>query len=432
MKKRILSLFLAMVLLLGGCTGQPRQDPTESTAATTQPIDYWANVKAETAPVPAYNKEPLLAHDPNRVFYIDLINRDMDLYLLNSGFITFFLITREHYELDQIQIRAPLLSEHQIVIEDKTAHTLLGSDQDGWQIQYHHYLCMQNADWQELAQQAAYAQTAVRLNFESADPAIHEAYSAIAKECRAAYEYLMPQFNQLKAGDVPEFAVYSVKIEFTRDGQFYDEALESLEIILGEKTYTQDIGQIRIHDGYPQEMDLIFSESYKEGLNITQVSGGVINESPYTDGYTSLTDIIEFEAAENLTLTGLRQIGTQIPIVACKLQITDQPDHYWDMTRPVEVRKGDKVQISLYLKDDRFQQIHVGLTNYLALDYQLRNKSLCLFRRCALNRSSVRYLWDVYLMVFEGIDVGPYYDTYLRIENPDYIDLPPEILEKIE
>jgi len=433
MKKRILSLILALILLLVGCTAGETPDPAQSsTPATTQSVDYWAEVKAHTQQIPPYEGKLLVEYDPNREIYVSLANRDMDYYIINSGFINFFLITRERYEADQIQIQVPIQSEHQIVIEDITDMYRIDSDQEGRHIKYYQYLCLQNADWQFLAQQLAYAKAATSLvrNEVGYKSETKMAYDAIAQECSSAYDYLKPQFNQLKVGDVPEFAVYRVKIDFTQDGTFYNESFEQIEIVIGGKTYTQDVGQIRIHNDYPQELRF-WIKSENEGITEFKHSSGTLSvvDHPYKDGYARLEKVMKFEALEDLTLTGLRWVGTQVNILTCRVRVSGQPDYFWDMTRPIEVEKGDEVVIDLYLKDARLEQFEVALTNYLALDYQIRDKTLCLPVRCWLTRNND--IWDTYLMAFEGVDIGAYYDLYYDLTMDDWRDaIPPELLGK--
>jgi len=109
MKKRIFSLFLAAVLLLSGCAveGDPKDTQAStvpSTAGTTEPVDYWQNVKDRVQQGTVYEPaEPLIEYDPDRKLLITLANQSINFFASGmKGFCIFlyklFILRRLHFK----------------------------------------------------------------------------------------------------------------------------------------------------------------------------------------------------------------------------------------------------------------------------------------------------------------------------------------------
>jgi len=157
---------------------------------------------------------------------------------------------------------------------------------------------------------------------------------------------------------------------------------------------------------------------------------GMISSSPYMSAYLCLDDTFTFNAEENLTITGIRQVGTQVDLLGAEVSVSGQASRFWEMDLPIEVEKGDRVEMDLYIKDDRFSEYEVCLCTYFIMDYQIRDKSYTMVMPCGMLRMHME-VWDTYLMAFEGIDIGEYYTCYLDpISHPWINSMPQSWKEK--
>jgi len=103
----------------------------------------------------------------------------------------------------------------------------------------------------------------------------------------------------------------------------------------------------------------------------------------------------------------------QIEMLGGRVQITGDTnaDFYWDLQQPLDISEGDMVNITLFLKDERFAQYEVGISTCIVMDYEINNKAYGMNLPCLLARINNRG-WDTYLMAFEGYDMGEYYTCY--------------------
>ena len=167
MKKRIIGLILALtLLLLGGCTEDPQQDPTVTTAGIASLEEYREKVIA-AAEVITYDAELLLEYDPNREVYISLANADCDYfseYWFGKGNVV--VITKEHYDPAEIQVNLPMETKYTVEVMDVTdwcGAPAYRSEQSQYGLQLYQYMCMQGVDWQELGKLQAYVASAQNL-----------------------------------------------------------------------------------------------------------------------------------------------------------------------------------------------------------------------------------------------------------------------------
>ena len=414
MKKRIISLILATVLLLGGCAGDPQQDPTVTTAGTTSLEEYRQKVIA-AAEVATYDAEPLIEYDPNREVYISLANRNCDYYP-NYWFNreNVIIITKEHYDIDEIQVNIPMQTEYTVEIQDRTDWCTVpayDSEQDRFALHLYQYMCLQGVDWQEIGQLNANVDAALQLEFQSGtDQKARQAYQTLRKEYQAAAEAIFQKYESeyyaLSREDIPQFGVYYMRIFFPERGD-YEETVETVEFVIGGKSYSVDIGQWRFHKTCPQ---MLLDGFNRVGLKQIDIAIGQVPTSPYCGDYAYLPTTFTFEAKEDLTVTGIHYEGTALNILGAQVTVSGQAAFFWNMDTPIEVEKGDNVQMDLYLRDDYFSEYNVCITGYPVMDYEIRGKAYGMVTPCLLFRWDT--YWDSYLMAFKGIDVGAYY-TYL-------------------
>jgi len=416
MLKKILCILLGM-LILTGCAVTAPTEPTEgSTPGATVSENYLENVKA-AANVIRYDAEPLIEYDPNREVYISMSNQDYVYYpdcTLNGNVA--IIITREHYDVSDIQVNIPMQTEYQVRISDLTESCTVASynsKEPGFGLQLYQYIAMQEVGWQEICEMQAYANAAMLLMRQNTgNPQEYQAYEAIYKEYSDSYQNILAkyeeEFKSLPQEKIPQFSAYHVSIDYF-GAPPQTETVTEVEFIIGGKSYIQKVGKWTMHDTLPKE--LYDPDNQNIGLKQEDISRGAITSSPYLGEYLYLNETITFKAQEDLTITGIRQMGTQVNLLGAEVSVSGQARRFWEMDQPIEVEKGDRVAMDLYVKDDRFSEYEVCLCTYFIMDYQIRNKSCSMVMSCGMLRIHMD-VWDTYLMAFEGIDIGEYYTCY--------------------
>ena len=429
MKK--LYLLLALVLLISGC-GIHTELPysPQSTAATvgittpsTGQQTQWEprevpEVEDVALQIPPYEGEPLISYDPERQVYISFQNQDVDFYP-NYYFkgITGFVITKERIEIEDIQVNIQAMTEYEVKIYDfKEITDQLAQGQmiqSPVTLESYQYLTMQGIDWQAYSQLFANYNAAgtiisdylVEMQYVEGLLEKYQAYQTLYLEQKEAYE---AECEKIEQGQVP-FSIYEITILFTGAGT-YEETVESIEVIIGEESYTVDIGQWRFHTELPAELQ---ANVTRTGISQKKIMIGALLATPYTGGVVQLQDALSFTALKDLTVTGVHQVGVQIEMLGGRVQITGDTnaDFYWDLQQPLDISEGDMVNITLFLKDERFAQYEVGISTCIVMDYEINNKAYGMNLPCLLARINNRG-WDTYLMAFEGYDMGEYYTCY--------------------
>ena len=435
MKKRIISLFLVSVLLLSGCAVDPQRDPTETTTGLASLEEYREKVIA-AAEVITYDAEPLIEYDPDREVYISLANTDCDFYptfwISKANLV---IITKEHYNVEDIQVNIPMKTEYTLDIKDVTdwcAVPAYRSEQSHYGLQLYQYMCMQGFDWQELGKLQAYVDSAQKLQRQNVGIADkgeeNKAYAEIAymyqEEINQIFAKYEADYQKLSQEEIPQFGAYRIGIKFvaSEERTYFDETVEQVEFVIGGKSHKVEIGQWRFHETCPQTLMDSFT---RIGLEKETLASTGLNHSPYFGSYTFLGDFFAFTAETDLIVTGIRQFDTDLDVLGAQVTVGKQVSYFWEMDIPIEVKKGEKVEIDLYLRDDRFAKHDVCITSYIIMDYEIRGKAYEMITPCYLLRWDM-HCWDSYLMAFEGIDAGPYYACYLDPMNDSWLEELPE------
>ena len=438
MGKRVICLLLALLVLLCGCEGavtptQSAPEQTEGTAAAN--TESTENLNVETTGTqatvgeiqipkvediaylaPAYEGEQKIPYDPDWQIYIPFVNQDMDYYPdYWIGGITGIIITREHYAVEEIQVKVPAKTPHEVFIEEITPppNLLPGEDWDApIKRDDYQYLCQQEIDWQEYGQLTLNSEAASKIlswyrremkseSQRNSYRVYHEKLDKVEKEYQALCD----------AQEDPQtpFYAYEIRFRFTGIGD-YEETVESIEFVFGDEHYTVDIGQWRFHKERPEDLNV---GGTVIGLAQTLRAIGLLPDCSYNGGYAKLNDVFQFTAAKDLTVTGIRQLGVEVNALGARVVISGEKsaDFYWDLQQPLEIQQGDTVAITLYLKDERFTQYEVGITTYFVMDYEVKDKPFSISTPALLSRLNLE-CWDVYLMLAENCDVGEYYTCY--------------------
>ena len=429
-------LLALTMLLLCGCGGNT--DPTGSTGinatATTADLEsniYHQKVMEQVYEPPAYDGEPLIPYDPDRQVYISLSNQDCDFYSdYGSTGVMFWVITREHYASDDIQVHIDTSVKYEVTVADMTESCQKLSHNavyPNFGLQKYQYMCMQKPDWRELARIAIYAKTAAELARQYT-PSSKEyiGYRELQAENLALSDAYAAQYQAVNMDTMPKFSAYRVSINFRELSalESNEEIVETVEFKIGGTAYTQNIGQWRLHNFTPQEI----LNAIPTGVGITSMrSVTTALGSPATvDGFENLPGLFWVNATEDLTVTGVRQFETgdrAVDIIGAKIQMLDKEamedegkqvvlmEYFWDPGQLLDIAAGTLAKIDLYVQDERLKNFEGCFTAYFFLDYTVRDQTDSILSPCRLSRLNDN-VWDTYLMAFEGVDMGEYYNVY--------------------
>jgi len=440
--KRLIYLILSVLLLLSGCNADvtPTETPTptvETTAETTEPIDYWQNVKDYVGDIPVYVPgDPLIDHDPDREVFFIVGNEEQDIFPEPfGGSIGLRIYSRQPLTEEEIQVNIPCKTSLRTHYLDGSRSLL--PDYYKYQGPFEDYvaLCITGADVRQytLYEQWMFAANILASDSEwSGEKEDAEKYRQISRECEAQVNAIMRELTAPDIGTVPSEPVYQYSLSFHPDlNPIYDETVETIEVILKDKSYTVDVGQWRFHSQVPDEMQTAIDAPVGVEFAFGFKGGECI---PYIE-YVQAREMFQFTAKEDLTITGCRQPFMENPIhmLGARVQIngSTNTNFYWDLQRPIELKKGDQVTIDLIFKDERFNEYLFETRTIAVLDYEIRGKSHVIPMRLSFYRGG-EIIWDPYLLAFEGADIGNYYTCYYRPTAGSWIDELPEAWRESE
>ena len=444
-RQKWLALLLALVLTLGtlaGCADAPGQGSAPGAETTmehtgTEPgspsetqlagIETQPSKQGWMETVPEYTGAPLIQPDPDREFYLSLVNQDCDFYPYGRiDALTGYLITKELYHISEIGITIDMENPYRVEIRSRTEECLQKAEDSGGDLfSNYHYLCMQGVDWRELGQLALDASNAglEQTQYHANEEEFQELES-VGQKYRDTMSDYQRQFEAVQ--EIPSFYVYAVEIYFPglleSPWVAYDETVEELELRLGDQRIPVRFGQWRFHAQMPEEL-----EPGCPGLQQGAFSSYHFNDCPYNGGYVRLFDPLGFRSVKDVTLTGVHSFGTDVPILGGRVTMGGQ-DFYWDMKTPLDVPAEQDVAIDVYFRDERFTQYEVCCTVYLVMEYELEGRTHTMTVPCCVDR--LHPIWDTYLMAFEGIDLGEYYTCFYSPQYENYIWLLPEKWKK--
>ena len=90
-------------------------------------------------------------------------------------------------------------------------------------------------------------------------------------------------------------------------------------------------------------------------------------------------------------------------------------DFYWDMSEPLEIYAGDLVAIDLEYYDPAAVYIDYETALWGYLIYEYEGGTACKSSQCMIS-SGINF-YELYAMVFDGIDMEDYYWDYYYLFN---------------
>lgn len=361
----------------------------------------------------------LVEYDPERRLYILCENAYSDVYLGSyAGIINFYILTRKPVAVDTISIVLPIENTYEVFVNNSAdcQSTELTISEKGQTVSqnsannalpYYVYQCYKGTDFAKMGSLAA-ASLYGTGNLE----AVEDWQTLINAEAE--------NFKSLKAEQIPEFYAYQVYAVIQAGSDKLAETIRSIDVTIGDKTYTKQIGQMNlIPDKIPTHAPIgslqntVVQQFYTHAVGTTQ--------QLYSDGI-GYEYLLEFTAPENLTLTALRILDEYTQVLDIELTLTKQDgtstSFYWDGKSPVQVLRGEKLGLALYYRNPNMANLWYAAEMCVEVDYSAGDETECVFLRRTLYPIGIN-LHEAYAVIFAGLDMESYYrDFYYPVYEP--------------
>ena len=312
--------------------------------------------------------------------HITAENYYLDFY--GSGLLDFYIYSTTQLDAENIQVQIPTQNSYELFIYTLDVSPKKAVDGTGGWMDFPFYLCDTNAavDWQTLGQ------------LRVSNP------TAFAQQEKV----LMESFRQMPLEDIPAIYLYQVQVIFSWIQE--KETISYMEIIIGETTYHQQIGQLRLD---PQPM-------------VTADNEKVLDAAAYTTEYVqkpwisgkNLSFLWEWIAQTDMTLTGLSLLQENVldNFVVTVYNHTTGEILDWDMQTPINIEVGQQVKVSVSFMDQRMDAFHGAYHYYGILEFETDEGMFQTVARKTVYKKPCIY--DVYATAFENVDLEDYYRYY--------------------
>ena len=216
-------------------------------------------------------------------------------------------------------------------------------------------------------------------------------------------------FLALRPENMPEFYCYTIRVALSNILELdAPVTLEKMEIILEDKAYEAKFGQVRL---FPKEMFPTDAQSVISG------SGAYGNGVQlYNDGVVRL-HVLDWESVpEDITITGLRMLNEEAEILDATVwmkYVATSHESKWDDEIPIRIKKGEHVRIVVMVKNEQTEKLlnQVHLQTIVEFTKDATGEKVC-YVDTYLGGSDRNY-HEHYAIIFEGLDLEPYYKETL-------------------
>ena len=370
MRKRNIARILAFLLLLSVLVGCAEQASTQaSTADTTAPT--------ETEPSKGSN---LVEYDPDRQIYFLSKNRYHIYFQGVSGIpmFTFEFFSKEKLDLDTITVSVPSANVYTVEIyESDIPHATEFMSKEHNTMPLRVYEAYYGVDYCDYGSDAFKQQ------------------AAAAKEA----------FQNLTEDEIPTVHRYSVLVLFEANVPRVDEEITYVDVTIDGTHYQPTIGCFKLvsKENSPYTLDMVL-----DGF-----SGRVFHDQLYNDGLYKFSLAYNFEAKEDMTITGIEFLGDEWEMLSLGVWGTVggmSVNFSWDGKSPIDLYEGDKIDISGVLHNPHLDGITYDIGLYIVVNAEVDDEAKYFY---STHRIATRINpYELHAIIFDGIDMEPYYRGY--------------------
>lgn len=463
-----------------------KTEVSESTTEETTNVPNNATQGTEIIPV-AYEGDFFTWCDSEQKVYASCQNVDKDIYPdVMGGAYYFQIMSLEHVDPEDIEIILPIETDYFVAITEDTEMRetkwqnylrynegaelgyMTVASSTGEAYPYVLYHCYKGTDWNTMlelylaAEKADNSKLEVILGGGSTSNPVYQNANSIQEAYDLYNDQYRDAFKALTSDDLPLFYYYKVTITFgisnfeyitddagdivdvnITDGIVKMESLETIEIKMGEKTYRQNIGQIRIHDEDYLEFDELYGRYLYDNEEIKYIEGGIPSvvsnggNYPWGNGIACIEDF-NFRTMVDMTLTSCSLFAgpCDVEILGAHVQAMDSNgtgiDFYWDLQSPVTLEAGKDVVIHIFFKDSDLGKMEYNTTFGFVLEYETDGKIVQKNKMIEFDRyrnmqiagysdysdsEEIGAPWLRYAVIFDGLDMESYFNDYFRQVN---------------
>ncbi len=415
MKRTLIFILAALLLLscLAGCKNKPETAvsteataPQETSIFPTAPAEY-ANPFSDTPP-------------EGDVFVTNLaFGQDIWPYYSYSLTLHLQVVSKHPLDTSEFSLTLPIRTSYRAEVNEIPVIPAPSQENDVGlnTFPYYLYQIYRGTDWKE------YARLQQRLSSDdySADPKAHE-------ENRTARDGIALQYWQdylsLTAKDLPVFYAYDVQIDFSAcfgDDSLTTEECGRIELRLGDFETVLEGGSFRIHAEAPPVRNTKDDKWF--GIRPGTLGPYQVTCDPWNGGVELVTGLMDLDAAEDITLTGISFYESRLEILQLNVRISSEDggsvDFYWDGKSKVKVPAGSHLDVDAVVRDPQGSDSwEYAARSLLLMDYICGEEQGTHWTECILIRDPNP--WETYAIWFDGLDVSSYYRDYSLVYDSDW------------
>lgn len=412
--RKYLCFVTAVVLLaalLAGCGGEVPAPTGPNTEPTEEPSTQTTAQSSGGIPMPENPGNALVEYDPDREAYILLENMELTSYGPKYGF-SITVMSRRVLDPVQIQVQIPCGNDYSYEVNMSELNYRNTEYEHGTNNSYLPFYVYQNYLGVDFS-------LAGKLYGWYTDPPAAGSQEAAEMEAVTGgqdlwtmYEGLIntgaEDFAALKPEDTREFYIYDITVGFDVAAE---ETITELDVVIGEETYHKELGSLRlVPEAYPT-MYPVREEYPWSGVGIAFGGGG---STLYGSGVHE-TFLFEGTAAEDMVLEGFHLAEESFEVLELLCMVTSNGvtmEMGWDGASPIALYAGDQVSLSAVVRHEKVGEFQFLLGLNYELVYSIGGEKFSQYSTMFIE-SDVN-LHEVYAIVFDGLDMEPYYKEFYR------------------
>lgn len=413
--KKIMAALLVM-LLLSGCAvtapGETTDSPISAEATSEQetvPTFSAADETKSKTETPSVIPAKLAKHQTD--IYIPELNMNRDIYQDSGGLAVYvYIYSDEELDLNSIDVDIPIQTSYSFMVEERQ----LGVSPDQLAIDasadvrfsYDTYLSYAGFDWSALREKYDVMQEAHATQRNENTSENREKYTKAYHDYYQLYESYWDDYLLLTESMLPQFHAYTVMIIFEIGTTTEDEVVNCLDLTIGGKTATVDIGEVRLHT----QNSPLFTTDPLDFLG--RISLGSF--TPISTLYERVQIPITFTTKQDLMLTGFNLFSSSVEINGIEVQIISQDNNssnfLWDGKSPIPILAESTVELWTTFEGEDLEKFGFQLNGFVNFEFDVDGVSYEHTYEHKFHHEMSDY--EEYAKHFDGIDFTEYYEKY--------------------
>lgn len=384
--KKQLAFLLGILLLLLSMAGC--KDPVDPTGTEGPPT--WPTLPYEQLylPKPENPGSSLCEYDPARRLYIVQSHMSLNIYSTMGGLpLRFYVISKDPLFPDDFTVSLPV--PYRI------------------DVQVFSVRLTRRTEWNIAAQ-----------SDEALPFYLYQAYRGLDFSDEKKYDSVLRDFKRLQPEHLPEFYAYVLSVTFP-DNDVIEEygTIDYADITILGETYRVDTGHVRL---YPDE-------AYPVDENVPMLPNDLAGtgefQQLYSEGALRMIPVFNVRATEETVLSRIYMVNEGFEILGVEVSKTYRDedgevanlDFMWDGTSPLYVNPGEILQLRPIVYSPELDCMQSYCDLWFMLDIYI--DGVRYQNKAHFVQLSEMNWYELYAIVFDGLDMEPYYRDYYYVHN---------------